>query len=249
MSTFTKSTESKTESETKIPTPTEIPTPVPASTEVEDYGYGTETPPKPATEVTPPVVETPPAPVKKPLTGYGETPPEEKVETPAPVEKPVDPATLTEEEKTKKEFSELVKALPEAIDKDKLTKFALDNKFTKEQLEAYTKLVKEDLDETEKSQKENIKVQRNQWKTELMNDPEFGGENFDKNVDRVEKVLQNFMPNTKKVLTERGSVLPPYIMRDYLALSKILNPVAPLVTGDPGEAEDNSRSFLDEMYK
>ena len=41
-----------------------------------------------------------------------------------------------------------------------------------------------------------------------MTDPEFGGENFDKNVDRVEKVLEKYMPNMKKVLTERGSMLP-----------------------------------------
>lgn len=178
-------------------------------------------------------------------TGYGKEPEASKTEEPVKKE---ENAESTDEEKLKKEFDEVIKNLPDTLDKEKVAKFAVENKFTKEQLEAYSNLVKEDVKNSELAQKEAVLVQRKDWKNELVSDPEFGGEHFDKNVDRVEKVLEKYMPNMKKVLTERGSMLPPYIMRDFLALSKVLNPVAELVVGDPGQAKEES-NFLDDMYK
>lgn len=254
MSKFTNSTESKTDSTSTIPSPSGyVETPA-ASTEdnsgVDDFGYEsvkTET-----KEVIPPPPEATKeeaAKVEKAATGYGkeseEKPDENKIPDPKATEE-TPPAN--DEEKLKKELTDIVKELPDTIDKDKVTKFALDNKLNKEQLQAYTNLVKEEEKAFETSQKEAKKAQRTEWKNELTSDPEFGGENFDRNVDRVEKVLENYMPNTKKILTERGSMLPPYIMRDFLALSKVLNPTAPLVVGNPGKTEDNGKNFLDDMY-
>lgn len=246
MSKFTNSTESTTDSTTtKIPSPySDAP---PASTppvdDPNDLGYDTPPVTPPAT-VEPPKTEVPapPAEEEKKLSGYGK-------ETVEPPKTEVPPPPTTEEEKVKLELSEVVKDLPESLDKDKITKFALDNKLSKEQLSAYAALVKEDQVSFEKAQKDAVIKQRADWKKELISDPEFGGEHFDKNVDRVEKVLEKYMPNVKKVLTERGSMLPPYIMRDFLALSKVLNPVAPLVNGEAGAPPVNDKNFLDDMYQ
>ena len=200
-------------------------------------------PPVKKEETPPPPAEAPPE--TKPATGYG------KEETPPPAEAPPETKEpVTDEEKLKKEISDVIKDLPESINKDKVSKFALDNKLTTEQLKAYTDFVKEDHKSVEAANQEFVKAERTKWKTELTTDPEFGGENFDKNVDRVEKVLEKYMPNMKKVLTERGSMLPPYIMKDFLALSKVLNPVTPpLVTGDPGQTESKDKNFLEDMYQ
>ncbi len=241
MSTSTNSTDSKIPSptgytESKIPAP---PAPVVEEKSIIEDMYADPTPPAPKAPVEPPKEETPP-PESKPSTGYG------KEETP-PVEPPKEetPPANADEEKLK----EHLKELPESINKEKVLKFATDNKMTPEQLKAYTDFVKEDHKNAELANQEFVKAERTKWKTELTTDPEFGGENFDKNVDRVEKVLEKYMPNMKKMLTERGSMLPPYIMRDFLALSKILNPVSPLVTGDPGKAEDKGKNFLEDMYQ
>lgn len=208
--------------------------------ETDDFGYGEVTPPAASAAIPPPV--TPPVTkeeVVKPATGYSkeETPPV----VPPPVTSPVEPT------KEEKELSDIVKELPDSFDKEVITKFASENKLTKEQLQAYTKLAKDEQVKSEDAQKAAIAATHTQWKTELKTDPEFGGENFDKNVDRVEKVLDNYMPNMKKKLTESGGVLPPYIMRDFLALSKLLNPTTTLVTGDPSGTKEE-KNFLDEMY-
>jgi len=45
-------------------------------------------------------------------------------------------------------------------------------------------------------------------------------------------------------------MLPPYIMRDLLALDKVLNPKTKLVGGDPSEPiKKSDGNFLDEMYE
>lgn len=208
---------------------------------VDDFGY--DIPPK--EEVKPePVEEVKPEPKEevKPATGYDkELEPEVK---PEPEAAPVDD----------KKSADLVQAdadaiLVDMVDKESISKFAMDNKFTKEQLQAYVNMKRSEDSALVEEHNERIKTTRNGWMTELKADPEFGGENFVKNVDSVEKVLEKFMPNTKKILTERGSMLPPYTMRDLLGLSKVLNPTTPLVNGDPSvPVVADKGNFLDEMY-
>lgn len=253
MKTSTTSTESKTDStQVTEKTSSEKPAAVDATkieeSPTDDFGYdlGVKVEEK-STEEKPKKEEAKSE--EKSLTGYGKE--EEKVEEPKKEEKPVEekkPEEITEEEKVKKEINEAIKDLGEGFNKEKITKFALENKLTKEQLAAYVKLTKEEDAAFTKQQEENLKAQRKAWKQELLSDPEFGGENFDKNVDRVNKLL-NQMPNTKKVLTEKGTMLPPYIMRDFLALSKTLNPTTKLIHGDPiVPEEDDDGNFLDKMY-
>lgn len=248
MQTNTNSTESKTDS--TIPTPAStIPKPpgvVETPSTHDDFGYKSEESsiPKPAE-----VIDD--KPVEKPATGYGKKPEESSIPKPTetpPVEGKKDEVPATDEEKIKLELAEVVKTLPESFDKELVTKFATENKFTKEQLEAYVKFAAEDVAAKEAQHQELVKTTRAKWEKELKEDPDFGGENFDLNLDRAEKVLEKYLVNTKKELTERGSMLPPYIMRDLYALSKVLNPKAPLVVGEANTVVDE-RSHLDILYK
>lgn len=251
MKTSITNTDSKTDS---LPKPeiqtTEVVTPAPVeNSDVDDFGYEVEPAPVAPKELPKPDAVVPPAEEVKPLTGYGKD--TEEVKPPEVVTPPaeeVKPEELTEEQKLQKEISEAVKELGDGFNKEKIAKFALENKLSKTQVEAYVKFAKSEEKEILKAQEEATKAQRKSWGEELMKDPEFGGENFEKNVDRVEKVLKNYMPNTKKILTERGSMLPPYIMRDFLSLDKLLNPTTPLVSGEPSVPAENDSNFLDDMY-
>lgn len=255
MSKFTNNIESKTDSTSAIPSPSGYVANPPDSKEVDNSGiddFGYEEVKLETKETIPPpnpIKDEKESKIEKTATGYGKESETKSDENKIPEPKAAEETPpANDEEKLKKELSDIVKDLPDDIDKDKITKFALDNKLNKEQLQAYAEFIKEEGKSLEASQKEAVKAQRSEWKNELITDPEFGGENFDKNVDRVEKVLENYMPNTKKILTERGTMLPPYIMRDFLALSKVLNPTTPLVVGNPGQTENDNKHFLDDMY-
>jgi len=140
--------------------------------------------------------------------------------------------------------------LGDLYDKDIVSKFMVDNKMTKAQVEAYVQLRKSEDAKLIKDSEDKIAETRASWLTELKTDADFGGENFEANVDRAEKVLEEFLPNTKKALTGRGSMMPPYIMRDLLALYKTMNPTTKLITGDPIElVKKESGNFLTDMYK
>jgi hypothetical protein len=258
MSKSTTNTDSKTPAfpapTTNTPAPAAVVPPVeaaPVDSNTDDFGYDDE--PKAPAAVVPPVEdkkpEEPAKPTEKSVTGYGNPPePEIKPEDKKPEEPAKPDDQLTEEEKAQKEIESALTPLGTNYDKDKITKFAKDNKMTKAQVEAYVKLVQDDEKEIVKANEAAVKTQRAAWTKELENDPEFGGENFVKNVDRVGKVLQDYMPNMKKVLTDKGSMLPPYIMRDLLGLAKHLNPTTTFVTGDaPAPAEDDG-NYLDDMY-
>lgn len=242
MKNSTNNTESKTDS---------TPNDQVETTTTDDFGYDipaddkktSDEPPAPAA-----VEEPKEEKVEKLSTGYGDD--DEEVVPPVEdkKEEPKEGEELTDEQKAQKEIDEAVKALGDEFDKDKVKKFATEHKLSKAQVEAWVKQVNEDNKEAKRLQEEAVKAQRKTWKEELKKDPEFGGENFDKNVDRVEKVLKNNMPNTKKMLTERGSMLPPYIMKDLLSLSKALNPVTKFVGGEPSEPKKEEGNFLDDLY-
>lgn len=267
MTTNSNSTESNKNSNPPPPTPTTSsgyvdpnkvstpPAPVVTTTEVETDDLGYEVPPEEAKVVPPATIVQPektkgdePAKedekIEAPVTGYGK-----KVDEPAKAEvPPAEPKVEASPEKIqlKKDFDEVTKTLPQSVDKDKVTNFALENNFTKEQLEAYVKLTKDEEAKAVKDQKDRVEAQRAQYVKDLETDPDFGGENFERNVGKVEKLLLK-MPNTKKVLTDKGGMLPPYLMKDFLALSKLLNPTVKLVPGEANEVKTEV-DFLDEMY-
>lgn len=252
MKTNLNSTESNTDSKKT----SEQTTPENENQETDDLGYEKV----PSEEVVPPKKEESEEPakkkeetaeVKKPagVTGYGdkeeETPVEEKKK-----EEEKKPEDLSEEEKAQKEIDDAVKALGDNYDQEKVKKFAIENKLSKAQVEAYVNFAKEEDKQAAKAREEVIKTQRKAWNKELLEDKEFGGsqENFDKSLLSVENLLENHLPNVKKQLTEKGGVLPPYIMRDFLGLAKALNPVAKFIPGEEPKPKEESGNFLDDMY-
>ena len=188
-------------------------------------------------------------PVKDPVTGYDKDIPKPKEEE-DPDKKPEEGEKAPEVLK-KEEVDTALKELPEGYSKESVSKFALDNKMNKEQIEAYVKFVNAEDQQLKKDQESQLLNTRIEWQDELRDDKEFGGEFFAKNVHDVEKVIDNHMPDTKKVLTDRGSMMPPYIMKDLFRISKLLNPKTTLVNGESSKVEPKEKEgeFLDTMYK
>jgi hypothetical protein len=170
-----------------------------------------------------------PASLEKSATGYGDEPP--VVEDLPPIVPPVPPAAPDEFDK-----------VLEGLDKDDVTKvkeFAKANKMSVEQVKAYGELRKKELadakvyaERLEKEEANQVLKQRAAWHKELVDDPAFGGEKYKANVSKVDKVLEKHMPNFKKQLTERGGVMPPYIMRDMAKLYDHLYGTEKLVQGE-----------------
>lgn len=208
------------------------PNPAPIEPTAEDFGYDT-----PA--VDPAAKEDPKEPIKEivkeevvePASGYdGEKDPVAPKEEPKPKEEtpPVVPD----------ELDPMVEGLPKD-EADGVKAFAKKHGFTKEQVKAYTDLRKDELSQFESAKKSAIAQQENEklktrasWHKELKEDQDFGGENFKKSIADVDKVLNDFMPGMKKSLTERGAMLPPYVMRDLKALAAHLYSKEKLVQGD-----------------
>lgn len=87
--------------------------------------------------------------------------------------------------------------------------------------------------EFKKAQERGKLLQRKTWWDELKNDKIFGGEKFESNMKRAGRVLEEHFPATKKELTARGTMLPPYVMRDFAALADQLYATETAVLGDP----------------
>lgn len=199
---------------------------------------------KPGEGKAPPPVPPQPAEVKDPATGYGAEPP--KVD-PAPPAPPAAPPVV----------DDLDKALGE-LPKTELTKikdFMTKHKVAPEVAKEYGELRRQEIAEAqkwsqdqEKAGEQRIAQMKADWHKELKEDKDFGGENFSQSVQAVERVMQDFMPSTKKRLTESKGMLPPYLMRDLAKVAETLykNPI--LVQGDPpapkaSETEDSPLDF------
>lgn len=198
----------------------------------------------PPAEVVPPATEE----KRKKATGYGEP---EEVVPPAEVVPPVEktPEELTAEEKAEKELVEAVKDLSDNYNKEEIKKFAKEHKLTVDQVKAYVKLQKGQDAAFLVAEQTRVKAQRSTWNNELKTDAEFGGANFDTNLDKVEKLMEKFMPDTKKVLTEKGGMLPPYFMKDFLRLAKAMNPTSKFVGGNAPAPKEEEKSFLEDLYQ
>lgn len=184
--------------------------------------------------------------VKDPSTGYKKVEGEPEVKPEVKTVPEVKPGDKTPEQILKEEIDTALGDLP---DKETISAFAIEHKLTKDQVQAYVGLRKSEDAKFLQDNADRVKETREGWTNELKDDPDFGGENFDKNVDRVEKVYDEYMPNTKKALTGKGNVLPPYIMRDLLSLSKTLNPTTDLITGDASVPAKKEENFLDTYYE
>lgn len=261
----TKSTESKTDSsqttnsgygeETTSDTPPDTTT---EEITTDEFGYSVEKDTEEKPVDTPKVEEgesteekpTDDVEVEKKATGYGESEDsEDDSEADKKDDAPEEEKKVNEED-VKKELSETIKNLPEGYSQEKVLDFALKNGLNNDQVKAYVDMELEAQKQVKQMREQNEKAQRKSWVEELRNDNDFGGENFDSSVSKAEKVLEKHFPNVKKTLTERGGMLPPYIMKDFLKLYKTLNPTAPLVSGEPIPTKPkDDGNFLDDLYQ
>jgi hypothetical protein len=174
-----------------------------------------------------------------PTSGYGAEP--AKVEDPpAPKDGEKPPAAPPAQ-------TDIDKAIGDGIPKDesdRIKAFAEKHKLSPEQVKAYADDRREELkaaqkyaeqaEERDKADAERARLkQRGDWYNELKTDKDFGGANFDKNTKLVDRVLNDFMPSTKKRLTESKGMLAPYLMRDLKALGEKLYANETLVNGNP----------------
>lgn len=137
--------------------------------------------------------------------------------------------------------------------------FVAANKLSKEAAAEYVNLAKGFKAQVESYEKERAtkiqqaaQKQKAEWFNELKQDKEFGGQNFDANLKKVDVVLDRFFPNTKKELTTKKSMLPPSVMRDLQSLHKaLLGSEGTLVTPNTVGAEegDEFTRHLKNFYK
>lgn len=176
--------------------------------------------------------------VENPVTGYGDEPP--KVDEPPAVDpnKKVDPPPPPTELEKKLEGMHPQKI---AITKAQIEKLGLEG----EKLDEFIAQRKQELkDASDWVEAQNRAIARenqlkNQaWHKELKEDPVFGGDKFAANVTRGEKVLDEYLPELKKELTEAKQMLRPSVMRGLARLADQLYPEDKLVQGDPPPPED-----------
>lgn len=181
-------------------------------------------------------------------TGYGDTPPPEpkKDEVVPPAEPP---KSLKEELGYELDLKDVEKA-----DADKLVALAKAHKLPEDAAKALIEMKKNEVAaqkqaqvEAEKQQQIEIAKLKASWHEELSKDPNFGGEKFAHNLKRIDKVLSEFMSETKKVLTERKSMLPPYVMRDLAKLADHLYKTEKLVQGEASNKTEQ-KHWLNEYY-
>ena len=113
----------------------------------------------------------------------------------------------------------------------------------KDDVKKYDTMVADDKSEVERKAQER----RVAWHRELKEDSTFGGENFAHSIKQAEKVIDEHLPNLKKVLTEEGGMLPPYVMKDLAKLAGTLYSTEKLNQGEPadkGKEEDDENDPL-----
>lgn len=231
--------------------------------EYDELGYAkvpAEQPPAPnQTPKTPePPAATPPAPGEV-NSGYNQPPPPPNAAgyvDPNAVPPPAAPATPPAPGEFKievdlKDFTDVdKKVFSEQFEKYKLPK---------EAQQALVDIRKTYLDQQaleQSNHQKQVEAQvtklKSDWFNELKNDKDFGGSNFDANTKMVNKFINDFMPNTKKMLTEKGGMLPPNTMRDFHAVAKKLYETEGFVQGDGSAASETKPTdqwkFLGDMY-
>jgi len=248
-----------TESKTGLPLPNttgydaqEIKEKAPSDEEskTDDLGYDKEEPkveeskeePKKESKEEPEELET--------LPGYDKEEPKEEDPKEEELESEDKPEDKPEElEALKKEdIDKLLTELPEGVNKERISALAENNKLSEEQISAFVEYSKQEESDFNSERERLIKEQKSAWKNELETDSEFGGDNYDRNVHHAAQVLNNYMENTKKILTDKGGMLPPSIMKDLAKLYRVINPTTSFEAGDANE-ENNGVNEIDQMYE
>jgi len=217
------------------------------SAKFDDLGYPKDDEPKSEESPKKPEEE---AGIEDSATGYGKEP------------DPVvdEPEAKAEEEAKPKEEGELELNV-EGLEEDEvksIREFSKKHGVTKEVAQALADQRKSEnarldalAEEHSKQLKKAKEQQRAKWHNDLKSDPDFGGEKFAFNIKRNDKVLEQFLPLTKKALTDGGGMLPPYVMRDIAKLADHLYSKENLTHGDPSDhtsKEDSKQSDPLDFY-
>lgn len=240
----------------------------PGTIEFDQFGYPKTqaAPPAPAASQIPQATQqtpaTPPAPEVN--SGYNTPPPPPNtagyVDPNAQPPAPPPPGATTPPSADAPPAHELVdmKDLPEA-DKKTFGEYFTKHKIPKEAQQGLVDIVKAEMaaatqlqTQRQKDLEAQVNKTKSDWFNELRNDKDFGGANFDANIKTVNKFINDFMPNTKKMLTEKGGMLPPSTMRDFYSVAKRLFETEKFVQGDGSGASETKQpdnwKFLSELY-
>ena len=213
------------------------PTPPPAKVEDKPTQEATKDEKKPDGETAPS------------LTGYGDEP-----------SQAADGDGKTPEKKEEKPAEEGVKVEFDATGLDDSNKtyvenFAKEHKLSKEttqafanQIKAQNKVIADVADTYMKLQKQAQEATHKAWEDELKNDANFGGANFQRNLKRVDTVLDKLFPNAKIYLQNSKERLHPSAMKDLLSFyDSVLGGDSKIVNPETGAKE--GEFDLDEFYK
>lgn len=228
--------------------PSDSPPPAPGEKQYDELGYeivpknpvsGDQKPPGDKSKETPPKESEK---VEDPATGYEE---DIKVDDPPPADPnaPKPPATPPPTELEKKleglkgSFAEETKKI---ITEMKLEGESLDKFISFRMAEQ-----KSFEDWAVKSQNENArqdKLRRHKWQEELKSDTVFGGDKYLINITRTNKILDEYLPELKKELTEAKQMLRPSVMRGLMRLADQMYPDRKLVQGDPPPPPEDKKN-------
>ena len=242
------------------PTPNAPPPQAQGTPQFDAFGYAVPAAPPtpPAPNQTPQGTQPPPTPPQPDLnTGYNAFP------LPSNVAGYVDPATIPPPPTPPPPAAPPAVELVDMKDLSDTDKKLWGDYFTEHKLpkEAQTKLIEIEKNrvlanqQAEATRQKQIEAEttrlKSQWFNELKTDKEFGAA-FDVNVKMVNRLISDFMPNTKKMLTEKGGMLPPNTMRDFYALAKKLYETESFVQGSgpgaSGQVPNAKWGFLSDMY-
>lgn len=190
--------------------------------------------------------------IDTPVTGYGAPPVpvvEEKKEVVPPV---VDPNKPTFELKVEGLTPEQVTAMNARIKEDELTQKQAQNEINRV-ISANAKSATAKV-EAEKANAKRTQETRVNWYNELKGDTTFGGDKFQQNVQRSEKVIDEMMPEMKKFLTDNKAMLPPYVVKGLMRIGEALYATESMVQGGPhvqqkeAQGKEDPNAFLEAMY-
>lgn len=168
-----------------------------------------------------------------PATGYDKEP--EKVEEVKKVEVPP-PVLEGLDKKLEGLHPSLIK-----LAKDQIAELEVTDPAKQDKLIARLKVENQaSLDFQKNQELERVrldKAEKAKWYKELKDDPVFGGGKFELNVVRADKILDQYIPELKKRLTDAKGMLPPDLMRGLARIADDLYPDDKLVQGDPPPVE------------
>ena len=219
----------------------------PVTPAVDEFGYTKDGPEVPVVE------KKAEAPVEKPVadsvtssTGYEKAPPKVEEAKPAEVPPVVEPKIELGYELDAKDL--------DSKEVTKIKEFAKTHSLTKEAAQAFldqklseTKAATKSYEDRKLAAENAVKEVKINWDKELRTDKTFGGENFERNIMQAERVLSEMMPETKKALTERKSMLPPYVMRDLAKLAETLYKPEKMIQGESSIAEKKNEKEVNHL--